>query len=713
MPHEHDYAADGRRARITALMLFLGALVLRLVYVRHLQGSPLAQTPMLDELYHVEWARELASGDWLGSGVFFRAPLYPYLLGAMLSVFHGSLTAARVVQACYGAFVPVVTLFVARRVCGRRCGLVAGVLAAVYPFFIYFDNELLITSLIVLLDALLLLLVLRADEHPSWMRWLGAGVVMGLSAIARPNVLVFAPLIFVWIWLSVRAGAADAAPGEDGAPGGDAEATRGGKPGSFALLTRSTPLLSAAHRFGVLIVGAVLVIAPVTLRNAAFEKDFVLIASQGGINYFIGNNAQSDGVSAVVPGLGEAWEYDDCERIAEREVGRRLKPSEVSGFWYREGREFLRTHPGDAVRLHARKFVLFWDSFELANNKDIYYFGKMSGVFKGLSWLHFGVIAPLAAVGLLALRRRRRYAALLLFFVAAYSTTVIMFFVNARFRMPVLPALLVFAAAGLIWLWDEMRRRHWFRLVAGLVCVAAVAAFINYDFYSTHVGDRPQTHNTIGLAHASAGRYAQAVASYDRAIELAPAYAKAWNNRGLSLEGAGDPEAAFATYMRAAELDPLLATAPNNIGALHWSGGDLESAALWFERAVAADAWLPEAQYNLASVLARLDRLDEAEVAYQSAISARPRFQEAWHDYGVLLEGSGRMSEAIGAYQRAVIIDPRSAQARNSLGIALARSGQYREAVMELEAALALAPGDRNLMANLQTARSLMQNGAP
>lgn len=699
MPHEYDCATETRRVRATALLLFLGALVLRLVYVRHLQGSPLAQTPMLDELYHVEWARELASGDWLGSRVFFRAPLYPYLLGAMLSIFRGSLTAARVVQACYGAVVPVVTLFIARRVCGRRCGVVAGVLAAAYPFLIYFDNELLITSLIVLLDALLLLLILRADEHPSWTRWLGAGVVMGLSAIARPNVLVFAPLVFVWIWLSAR--------------GADAEPASGVRRGSFTLLTRSTPLRSAAHRFGVFIIGTVLVIAPVTLRNAALEKDFVLIASQGGINYFIGNNAQSDGVSAVVPGLGEAWEYDDCERIAEREAGRRLKPSEVSGFWYGKGREFLRTHPGDALRLHVRKLVLFWDSYELANNKDIYYFGNMSAVFRGLSWLHFGVIVPLAAVGLLALRRRRRCAALLLLFVAAYSATVIMFFVNARFRMPVLPVLLVLAAAGLVWLWDEMRGRHWLRLAAGLVCVAAVAAFVNYDFYSTHLGDRPQTHNTIGLAHASAGRYEQAVASYDRAIELAPAYAKAWNNRGLSLEGAGDPEAALASYIRATELDPLLATAPNNIGALLWRGGDPESAVLWFERAVAADAWLPEAQYNLASVLARLDRVDEAEAAYQSAVRARPRFSEAWHDYGVLLEDSGRLSEAIGAYQRAVIIDPNSAQARNSLGIALARSGQFREAIMELEAALSLAPGDRNLMANLQTIRSLMQNGAP
>lgn len=707
MPHAHDCASETRRVRWTAALLFLAALTLRLVYVAHLQESPLAQTPMLDELYHVEWARSLASGDWLGDKVFFRAPLYPYLLGVMLAVFRGSLTAARFVQATYGALVPVVTFFIARRVGGSRRAIAAGVLATVYPFLIYFDNELLITSLIVLLDAVMLLLVLRADEHPSWTRWLGVGLVLGLSAIARPNVLVFAPALFLWTWFTARADARVSV----GAGGVGRDVEQSGY--RFTLLTRSTPLLTAVHRMAVVAFGAALVVAPVTLRNAALEKDFVLIASQGGVNYFIGNNARSDGVSAVVPGLGEAWEYSDCERIAARAEGRSLKPSEVSGFWYAKGREFIASRPRDAFRLHVRKFVLFWNRFELANNKDIYFFGRMSPVFTAFSWLHFGVVSPLAALGLIALARRRRGAALLALFVASYAAGVILFFVNARFRMPIVPSLLVFSSAGIVWLWDQLRRRRWVRLAVGGACLAATALFVNIDFYGTHVGDRPQTHNTIGLAHASAGRYAEAVEAYDQAIELSPGYAKAWNNRGLALEADGDPDAALASYMRAIELDPSLATALNNIGALQWKSGDLEGAVDWFRRAVGADAWLPEAQYNLGSVLVRLGRSQDAETAYLSAVRARPRFREAWHDYGVLLEGQGRMSEAIGAYQRAVIIDPRYAEARNSLGIALARTGQYREAAMELEAALELVPGDRNIIANLRTVRSLMRSGAP
>ena len=51
-----------RRAALTVWLIFAVAWALRLVYVLHLRASPLADFPVLDELYHVEWARALAAG---------------------------------------------------------------------------------------------------------------------------------------------------------------------------------------------------------------------------------------------------------------------------------------------------------------------------------------------------------------------------------------------------------------------------------------------------------------------------------------------------------------------------------------------------------------------------------------------------------------------------------------------------------------------------
>lgn len=684
-----------RRETLTALAVFVGALALRLVFVWNMQASPLADAPMLDELYHVEWARGLAAGDWIGGEVFFRAPLYPYLLGIALRLFGGGLLAARLLQAVYGAVTPVVVYFLGRRIAGRASGLVSAAIAAAYPIFMYFDNELLIASLIVLLDVLIVIALLRADEHPIWTRWLGAGALLGASAIARPNVLVFAPFVLLWAWLSERwRGAGERS---------DISRCR------VTRLSCGGPGRTALARFAVFAVGIVLVVAPVTLRNYLIGDDFVLVASQGGVNFYIGNNENADGASAVLPELGEAWEYDDAVRVAEREEGRQLKPSEVSAYWYAKGRRFLAGHPGEAARLYLKKAVLLLDSFELPNNKDVYYFGAISPLFRALRWLGFGVVAPLALLGAWAVRRKRRELSLFLIFMASYSATILLFFVNARYRMPLLPFLIVLAGAGLIWLLERVRARDGRALAGGLVALAAAALFVNHDFYGTHLGDRPQTHLTIGRAHAGRGDHEAAVLEYRRALALDPGYAKAYDNMGLALEALSRDAEAVEAYEAAIELDPTLPTARNNLGAYYKRNGDLERAARWLREAVEIDPWMHEAQYNLAAVLARMGDAVGAERHLLLATEANPRFKEAWFALGSVYEESGRMPQAVAAYQCAVIIDPDFAQARNRLGVALATTGQYSEALMEFEEVLRCVPGDPSAERNRQLVLDLMR----
>lgn len=690
--------SESRTARtdlMTALVVFAGALALRLVFVWNMQASPLAQTPMLDELYHVDWARALAAGDWIGGEVFFRAPLYPYLLGVALRLSGGGLLAARLLQAVYGAVTPVAVYFLGRRIAGRAGGLVSAAIAVAYPLFLYFDNELLIASLIVLLDALVLIALLRADEHPSWTRWLGAGAILGVSAIARPNVLVFAPFVFLWAWMSERW------RGEGERPAGAGcrvTILRCGGPGRTALA-----------RFAIFAVGVALVVAPVTFRNYLIGDDFVLVASQGGVNFYIGNNENADGASAVLPELGEAWEYDDAVRIAEREEGRALKPSEVSAYWYARGRRFLAGDPGKAAGLYVKKAVLLLDSFELANNKDIYYFGAISPVFRALRWLGFGVVAPLAVLGAWAARRKRRELTLLVLFTASYSATILLFFVNARYRMPLMPFIIVLAGAGVLWLLERVRARDGRALAGGLLALFATALFVNYDFYGTHVGDRPQTHLTIGRAFAQRGDHEAAVLEYSRALALDPGYAKAYNNMGLALEALSRDAEAVEAYEAAVESDPGLATARNNLGAHYQRLGDLERAARWLREAVEIDPWMHEAHYNLAAVLARAGDAAGAERHLALATEANPRFKEAWLALGSVYEESGRMPLAVAAYQCAVIIDPDYAEARNSLGIALARTGQYEEALMEFEEVLRCVPGDASAERNRRLVLDLMR----
>jgi len=75
-------------------------------------------------------------------------------------------------------------------------------------------------------------------------------------------------------------------------------------------------------RFLILAAGCVIIVSPVTLRNIFIGHDKVLIASQGGINFYIGNNPYADGTSAVIPEFGNTWQYSDCEYLVQKETSR-------------------------------------------------------------------------------------------------------------------------------------------------------------------------------------------------------------------------------------------------------------------------------------------------------------------------------------------------------------------------------------------------------
>jgi len=210
-----------------------------------------------------------------------------------------------------------------------------------------------------------------------------SGFVTGLSAIARPNILLFGLAACFWLLFF------DATSRE-------------------RFRVRWKAGLVRALLFG----GACLVpILPVTVRNAVEGDDLVLVSSQGGVNFYIGNNAASDGTTAVVPGTRAGWweGYRDTIAIAEAAEGRSLDPSEVSQHFFGEAFEFIRQKPQEWFDLTCRKAGYFFNRAEFTNNQPIRFFAERFGSIVRLLPIGFGVIAPLSLLGLiLCLKRFRR-----------------------------------------------------------------------------------------------------------------------------------------------------------------------------------------------------------------------------------------------------------------------------------------------------------------
>jgi 4-amino-4-deoxy-L-arabinose transferase-like glycosyltransferase len=121
--YEALFARKGfsRREFVFVGIVFVTALLIRSIYFFiNKSNNPLFYHPVLDPLFHHEWARDILAGNFWGNEVFFRAPLYPYVLALLYRVSGQSIAFAIYVQHVIGALSAVLVYFLARRYFSRR-----------------------------------------------------------------------------------------------------------------------------------------------------------------------------------------------------------------------------------------------------------------------------------------------------------------------------------------------------------------------------------------------------------------------------------------------------------------------------------------------------------------------------------------------------------------------------------------------------------------
>jgi tetratricopeptide (TPR) repeat protein len=547
------------------------------------RNAPFFGQLVMDSQEYDRWARQIAAGDWLGSEVFFQAPLYPYLLALLYRLFGPSPDAVYLFQIAL-AVAGIYALYRAgREVAGEGVGLAAAGLAAIYGPFLFYDVQVLKESLAVAVTAFLLWALAAARAGPTFGRWFGAGVLAGVLALLRENALLIVPLL--------------------------------------ALLAYRRSLL---RHGGTFLLGTALALLPVALRNAWVGGEPLPTTSQGGVNFYIGNNARADGTyRPIVPGKQiPALERQEPTRVAEAALGRRLSAGEVSRYWLGRALAWARANPGAYLGLQLHKLRLFWSWYEQPDAVDYYYARTLSSVLR-LPLLEFGGAALLAAIGLLFARRRLAPFVPALVFAFAWCASTVVFFLFSRYRLPVVPALLLLGAVPVaegVTALQEGRRRA--ALGFTLMILAALAL-------PRLAGFAPR----LDLVHYNLARLAE-----DR----------------------GQPEEAAAHYRAALASNPEDFLSYLNLGNLAARSGNLSAALGLYERAAQLEPRSDDAQSNLGGAYLAIGRLPEAKAHLDRALKLNPQNVKALHNRSLLSLKEGNLAAARAWNARELGVDPRN-----------------------------------------------------
>jgi tetratricopeptide (TPR) repeat protein len=726
---------DKDRFHSVSFAIFGIALAVRLVHVWQIRRAPFFTLLLGDSRSYDEWAQRIAGGEWIGRDVFYQAPLYPYFLGVVYTAAGRSLLIARVVQALVGSASCVLLAGAAWRLfSSKTAGVVAGMMLALYAPAIFFDGLLQKSVLDVFFVCLALRVIagitgrlaantafvgprarrVRPKEVPPrrvWLHqdltlWFALGLAIGGLSLTRENALVFIVAIVIWAFVMAR--------------------------------VKSAVLFLA---------GVAVVLVPVAARNSYVGGGFYVTTSQFGPNLYIGNHTGADGTYASLRYGRGAPEYErqDATELAEHALGRPLTPSDVSEYWTDKAMDFIESHPDAWLKLLARKSALLLNATEVVDTESQDTHAEWSWPLRVLGpVMHFGVLVPLAVFGVFVTWPLRSRLMVLYALMVAYAASVVLFYVFARYRYPLVPFLVCFAAAGLVEAEPFLRQRRVRWTCAAAVIAAAV--FSNWPMFPAGLM-QAVTESNLGVGLQEAHRLDEATAHFRRSVALRPDYAPAYSNLASVLRLQGKVAESVAAFRRALELQPDFPDAQYNLGNALLDEGQTDEAIGQFQTALKSIPASVDVHNNLGTALATKGRPNEAMAEFREALRLDPNSSIAHRNLGDLLDSAGDRAGALEHLRKAVEIAPsdgelhydlgnvlletgaldnavaeftiatermpQSAEARNNLGIAYGSLGRLDDAIDQFRRALAIKPGFADAQRNLAMAQAARRLARP
>lgn len=379
--------------------LFLVALSVRIYYLFELAQLPYFDTifPVYDHYNFDEGAKNFAAGDWLAlSPNNNYSPLYKYFLGVIYWIFGRNFYAIYGIQFVLGALGAVLMYLTGRHLFDKRAALIAFVGFAFYSNQIIYEGIILRASFITFLGILSFYLLLKLQESPTPLKILCSTLSLSLFFQSRPNTFICLPFVLIYLHGYV-----------------------------FNSMKRERKIKSWLQFLAPLVLSFI----PLLIQCYLVHGKFVFFDASGPTAFLAGNFID-------YPGVG--FDYGSLTFFQKKYQLENFSPA---AFVFQQ----LRDDPLGFAGMYLRKFYFFFNNLEAASNLSIYLYLESSKLLPGLL-SQFSLFSSLGLIGVgLAIWNKEKLF-LLYSFLGCLVLSVVLFHVVSRFRLPVTPFFILFAA---------------------------------------------------------------------------------------------------------------------------------------------------------------------------------------------------------------------------------------------------------------------------
>jgi len=371
-----------------AILIFLLAVTVRIFYVCSISHAPLESDAIEYNSLGVFLSQGKGYVNASGESTAFRPPIYPLFLGAIYSVAGYNLLWVRLLQAVLGAGICVFVYFIATKIFDKEIAILSGVVCCLYPALVVNVSQIMSETLFTFLLVFGIWMIISKDRLLNLML---SGFVFGLALLTRPFIIFFFPFLFYWLVLHDK--------------------------------------YKSTKKIAILIIGVLIVLSPWTIRNYTKLNAFVPFSNIGGLALYN---------SYMVPQKG--FGFNSLEGLND-EYFKIDNETDKNKYLIKKSIEYIKENPGKVIQLTAIKVLLFFYPF------DGYWHPVSFGSKYNIFW---GMVLCFSVLGIVIHFDNNVDKKLIHFLFISFLIGIMLFYGSPRFRLPIEPFLICFAAGAFI-----------------------------------------------------------------------------------------------------------------------------------------------------------------------------------------------------------------------------------------------------------------------